>query len=579
MHHKSLIKKTSLALVSILFTTLFAVSAHAAPSEVSQQTLTRTAANGLILQSKLVKNAYRQEPYQASYTVQVPYQDTETYYVDVPYEVTETYYVDVPYQDQEAYTDYETYYTSDYVCHDYTDYERQCHTVTDCDNVPHSQIQHADLGNVIGRPRDPGGDPGPAPYNPGGGGGGGGGGGYDPGPAPYPGPSNPGPRPPVCHERQVCENVPVTRQRCGYEQTQHSRAVTKYRTVTKTRSEARTRTVTKTRSEARTRPVTKYRDEDRCCVTKYNTVFDHQWSLNVQVQFPQGTELNANESESFKVVLGGTEVAPDVTVTPVSTVFGYNVVSKEVANGVVTLVLTQVARYKGDDLKEKSLQNFSAVVTPAGLMYRFFDNAIFARVTSHHQVIVQDAVTHEVVMQSDVRANSQREVSGELAVNWDFTRNYEVVLKVHREGTVIDSGVVDFAITQPLQMVLDMVALKDVTKISANAVGNTQSVQILVKDSTIPYSSVLTKYVISLVRKTATGKGVVFAAKGFSRTALVANADGFYAINIADFAISAADIASYLKSGSKLQVVVEVDRVTSDGKKIQFWQSGNTVIQ
>lgn len=544
MHHQSLIKKTSLTLMSVLI----AVSAKAEPNEVTQQTLTRTAANGLTLQSKLAKNIYRQEAYQASYTEQVPYQDTETYYVDVPYDA------------QESYIDYEDYYTNDYVCNNYTEYERRCRTVRECGSVPNVGIQRSAADDLISRPRGPGGDPGPAPYPGGPGRGDDGPVRPNPRPDPYPEP-RPEPRPPSCRDREVCENVPVTRQRCGYEQVRHQRAVTKYRTVTKYRSEARTRTVTR------------YRDEERCCVTRYRDVYDHQIGLDVQVQFPQGTELNSAEKETFKVELIGTEAAPDVRLTPVSTVFGYKVASKNVDRGVVTIVLEQVARFKAEELKEKSLQSFTAVPTPAGLTYKFADNAIYPRVASRHQVEVQDALTHQVVNQSEMRLNLQREISGDLAVSWDYTRNYEVVLRVHREGSVIENGVVDFEIRQPLQMVLDMSALKDENKIVPNLSGSAERTQVMITDNTVPYTTVSTRYYVTLIRKSTFGGNTVIAEKGFSRTSLKAGSDGSFAIKISDFGAKSSDIQSYLKSGSKVQVVVQVDRVTSDGQKIQFWKS------
>ena len=535
MHHQNFLKKTGLTFLSVLV----AASAHAEPVESVTQSLTRTASSGLVLQTKLTQNAYRQEPYQDSYTVQVPYQADETYYVDVPY------------QDQEAYTDYETVYTNDYVCHDYQDWEQQCHTERDCNNTPHVGISSLApaAGDVVGRPRDPG--EGPAPYNPGNGG----------------GPITPTPRPPVCNDRQVCQNVPVTRQRCGYESVAHQQAVTKYRTVTKYRQEARTRTVTK------------YRDEERCCVTKYHDVYDHQWGLDVQVQFPAGTELNSAETESFKVQLTGTEAAPDVVVTPVNTVFGYQVQSKKVDHGQATLVLVQVPRYKAADLKEKTLQSFTATPSTSGLTYRFLDNAIYPRVASRHTLEVQEALTHAVIAATEARPDSQREVTGALNFAWDYSHNYEVVLKVHREGSVIEGGVVDFELHQPIQMMVDMAALKDESKVAVGLAGSLKSTQVLVKDATVPYITVNTRYYLTLVRKTILGKNAVIAEKGFSRTSLKAAADGSYPISIADFGVKASDIQSYLKSGSKVQVVVQVDRATSDNQKVQFFQSANVVVK
>ncbi|HWU43068.1 MAG TPA: hypothetical protein VN132_06510, partial [Bdellovibrio sp.] len=346
-----------------------------------------------------------------------------------------------------------------------------------------------------------------------------------------------------------------TRQNCGYENVQHTRPVTKTRTVTK------------------------YRDEDRCCQTQYRSVLDHQWNLKVQVQFPQGTELMDNEQETFTVEIAGSEAAADVKFTSVSTIFGYQILSKKVDHGVATVALKQVPRFKADDLKEKTLQNFTATPTAAGLTYQFLDNGQFPRVVSQHQIVLQDVVTHQVVAQSEVRANGQRQVAGDLAINWDYTHNYEVVLKIHRQGSVIEGGVVDFQITQPLQMVLDMAALKDENKISSSIVGSLNSAQIVFKDATLPYATVSTKYYISVIRKTIFGSNKVMAEKGYSRTSLKANGDGAFAISAKEIGVSDSDAKSYLSSGSKIQIVIQVDRVTSDGQKIEFWKSANVQVK
>lgn len=545
MHHFSCITKLRLALTTMLIV----ASAYASPDENSQQNLIRRASDGLTMTAQLTQNEYRQEPYEDNYTVQVPYQAEETYYVDVPYEV------------QESYTDYETYYENEWVCHNYTEYERRCHTERDCDKTPHPL-------NVIARP---------APY-PGNGGGGGGPVTPRPRPEPYPGnggggggggPVRPDPRPqpPRCYDRQVCNDIPVTRQRCGYENVSRTRPVTKYRTVTKYRSEARTRTVTR------------YRSEERCCVTKYRDIFDHQWALDVQIQLPQGTELFGTEQERFSIELTGSESAPDIDLTPASTIFGYRIATKKVENGVATITLSQIPRYKRADLAEKSLQSFTAVPSAKGLSFKFLNNAIYPRVASRYQVQVEDSVSHEVMARTEVLSMNQRENSGELVVNWDYTRNYNVVLKVHREGAVIENGAVDFELRQPLQMVLDMAALKDENRISVDLSGTGAHSQIKVKDDTVPYVTVSTRYYISIVRKTILGKKSVVAEKGFSRTSLKANTQGYFMVNVSEFGAKTSDLQRYLKSGEKVKIVVQVDRVTPDNQKIQFWKSASIVVR
>jgi hypothetical protein len=539
MHQFNKMKKTSMAIMSLLVS----IAAHAAPDEALKQTLSRTEKSGLVLQSQLKKNTYRQEPYEASYTVEVPYQATETYYVDVPY------------QDTETYTDYEDYYTSEQVCNTYTDYERQCHDERRCNY----SLQTGDaLKAVILRERAPG--TGPAPYEPPGGGGGspgggnhgGGGGGYEP-------PSRPEPRPePVCRNEEVCNNIPVTKQRCGYEQVRHQRPVTK------------TRTVTRYTREERTREVTRYRTESRCCVTKYNEVFDHQWAVDVELQFPTGTELLANEQEQFKIELSGEESNPEVKVTPVTAVFGYLVADKKVSGKKVIVTLSEIPRYAAADLKEKTLQNFQAVSTRAGLTYRFLDNALFPRVTSVQRVLVREASTKKVIAQSEFKAISQRENSGSLELNWEPSLKYEIALQIQRTGKVIAEGKVEFEVVSPIEMLVDEAALKSSSNVTMKISGRKSSATLVLKDATIPYSSIVTKYEITLSRKNWLGMKKYIGDGTISRTSLKTNEAGAYSISVKDLGVSSSEAEEYLSSGSNVLIELTVTRTKSDGTKIRF---------
>lgn len=537
MHQFNKMKKTSMAIMSLLVS----IAAHATPDETLKQTLSRSEKSGLVLQTQLKKNTYRQEPYEASYTVEIPYQTTETYYVDVPY------------QDTETYTDYEEYYTSEHVCNTYVEYERQCHTERRCNYA----LQAGDaLKAVILRERAPG--TGPAPYEPHPGGGGnsggnhGGGGGYNPSPRPEPRPD------PVCRNEEVCNNIPVTKQRCGYEQVRHTRPVT------------RTRTVTRYTREARTREVTKYRTETRCCVTKYNEVFDHQWAVDVELQFPKGTELLANEQEQFKIELSGEESKPEVKVTPVTAVFGYLVVDKKVSGKKVIVTLSEVPRYSAADLKEKTLQNFQAVSTRSGLTYRFLDNALFPRVTSVQKVLVREKDTKKVVAESEFKAISQRENSGSLELNWDVTRKYEVALQIQRTGKVIAEGKAEFEVSAPIEMLVDEAALKSSSNVSMKLSGRKDKAVLILKDTTVPYSSVVTKYDITLSRKNWLGMKKYLGNNTISRTSLKKNDQGSYSISVKDLGVSSSEASEYLSSGSKVIVEMTVTRTKSDGTKIRF---------
>jgi hypothetical protein len=560
MHHQSKLKGYVLACVSLI-----SMVAHADPNEVLQQTLTRTAQSGLTIQTTLAQNEYRDESYQDSYTVSVPYQDTETYYESVPYTVSE------PYQDTE------TYYSNDYICHDYTDYEQQCHNEPYCTIVPGHDVCQTErdcnmpapgaLGSTVINFIKPG-DPAP-------GGGGGGGGGTRP--PPYTPPT------PVCHDRQVCHtegggrechdrsvcsNVPVTKQRCGYEQTAHTRQVTKYHDVTEYRQ------------EQRTRQVTKYRDESRCCVTKTRQVFDHQWSLQVQVVFPQGTELTGAEKETFDIALAGTEAAPDATLQPRSTILGYRIADKKVSRGLVQFILAEVPRYKQADLSQSSVQKFAIAATKDGAAFSFVDNAQYARVSSTEQVVIQDADTHEVIAQSQVQAIAAKQVSGVLAGAFDYRKKYDAVLKIHREGRVIENGKVDFEIHQALDMNIDSASLKDQSKVAeVNFAGLTDAAALSFKDLTMAYFGVQTEYKITISHKGIWGGMKDMSVKTFTRDSLKANDKGAFVISAKDLGLSDDNINGWLTSGITIQVTMEVSRSLPDGTKAQFTKQAQFILK
>ncbi|MNS69375.1 hypothetical protein D3C72_1026840 [compost metagenome] len=535
MHH--LIKKAIL-IASLCVSTS---AAFADPSETLSQSLERSAQSGLSLETTLNKNTYRQEPYQAEYEIQVPY------------DVQETYYVDVPYQETETYTDYEEYYESEYQCHNYTEYERRCRNEPYCTIVPGERRCHTErdcdkpapgvLDSVIGRPN-------PRPFPPGGGGGG-------------------TPRPdPVCHDRQVCDDgpprrecrdqevcsqEPVTRQRCGYEQVRRTRPVT------------RTREVTRYRQEARTRTVTRYRTETRCCETRYKDVFDHQWNVKVQVVFPAGTELQAGELETFKVKLAGDENAPQVRIEAIKSIFGYKVADTKVAKGSVVITLQQVARFAKDEVSKASIQGLQVVADLKGLSFKFNDDAILPRVKSSYQLLVKE-VGGGVIAQSPVQAIAARENRGVLAVNWNMSGRYEVVLKLHREGVVIEGGAVDFEISQALTMQVDEAALRNEKNIyNISVTGQT----IFFKDDTIAYASVDTTYAVEVARKNILGKNVRLGSKTFSRTGLKKDANGNFVISPRDLGVGSDDM-KYLKAGNKVYFYMKITRKLQDGDRIEF---------
>lgn len=446
--------------------TLLGGQVQAAPKEQLTQTLKRTVDSGLSLQAQLSKNQYRTESYQESYEVQVPYQATEVYYVDVPYQETETYfeqvpyqdtetyYVDVPYQEQEAYTDYEQRCESVRKCQNVPEeicnYEQRCHSVPDrqcrqekvCTPIPGEQKcrEVTECGvNALGQE--------------------------------------------ICKTRKVCENTPGSescgyvdkcvdttkqecrqervcrteyREQCHYENDCRQVPVTKYRTVTKYRQEPRTQTVTKYREELRTRVVTKYRQEERtktvtkyktetkCCVTKNREVFDHQDQVAVTLRFPQGSELQGKEAESFKVALSGSSQNLKVDFSILQTVLGYKVANQNLQGAQATIDLVLAPKYTAEELGTSTVSGVDLVQTQAGPQVVLIDKGQKPRVQSSYSVQVRLKQTNAIVGEgTGVSSGSEKVILPLIQSQLINDETYLIDVRIQRSGIVVP-GLIDF---------------------------------------------------------------------------------------------------------------------------------------
>ncbi|MGZ3690083.1 MAG: hypothetical protein ACXVAX_01180 [Pseudobdellovibrio sp.] len=287
MNHLTTLTSALVLCLGLTATTAFAQSE---PTENPNMQVLRNANNGTSFNGSVSKNLYNSVTTQDHYTVQVPYEDTETYTVDVPYTV------EVPY------TDYVTDYRSEYVCHDVTNYRQECHNEVQCYDVPGNPTCHdvQECGtNVQGEPicktRTV---------------------------------CEGGSSEQHCDDHQVCSNEPYTEQQCGYEQVPYQREVTG------------TRTETRYNTETRTRTVTKYRDEDRCCQAVTHQVFDRQLQYQVQVHFPADAVLNSAQSETINFILDtATLKTAHVTMQVVNSVYRYVMTKQQVTGATISIDL------------------------------------------------------------------------------------------------------------------------------------------------------------------------------------------------------------------------------------------------
>ncbi|WP_374001803.1 hypothetical protein [Bdellovibrio bacteriovorus] len=505
-------------LIGVIVTLMIGASAFAAPQETKQTTLTRTAQSANTVRGELSANVYKQEPYQANYTEQVPYQAEETYYVDVPYQAEETYTVDIPYQTTEtyyenvpytervAYTDYEEYWDTEYQCRNVTKYRqecsnerlcepggRTCQPITECGTNAH--------GERICKTRNE---------------------------------CTEGPR--VCRDVPSCRQVPYTDRECSNERVRKTRPVTRYRdethyrqelrtrTVTKYRQETRTRTVTKYRSEARTRTVTKYREETRCCVTKYREVFDHQFTQPVSVIFPQEAALLAGESEQIKLVLSGTEAKPEVQMTIQSDIFTYVVAESKQEGREKVFVVKTTPKWNEANAGTATVTDLKLQFNKGQGQITFKETIGSARVTSVYTVVIRDQQSQAVVFEQRAE-NTAAKIVTIATPGLAREGQYSIQLRVERHGVNVASGALSFeqtALYEKKELDQDEVQnLKNASQVQILRIeGAGADRVVIIRDQTPAMEEVQSQYKLVVWKKLSNGKIEWLGEKNFTREAI-----------------------------------------------------------
>lgn len=557
---------TTIGKLTLCAIQLVASVALAAPTETKTLTLTRNVDNAAELQGVLTKNEDRREPYQAEYTVQIPYEDTETYYEQVPY--TESV----------AYTDYEDYTDQEYQCRTIREDNRVCHTeqvcrpgrperrcemVNDCKGVSSAESKRRGGG---GRDDDDDEDRGGGH----GGGHGGGWGGNDGG-----GHGGPQCRPRMectetpgqeeCRDVQRCENNPTTRQECGWESVTRQRPVTRYSDETRYRD------------ELRTRGVTRYREETRCCETRYRSVFDHQWTLPVTVRFPAEATLLAGETETFTVALDGTEAKPDLKFTVKDSVYGYNVLAKDVKPGTALVELALTPKFTAAQAGAGSVTGLTLDVAAGGKARLLFTDKIrHSRVQTTYRATIAEQATQQVLSVVEGISGAGGDVVLVPAEELPTDRPLTLKLEVRRQGVVLESGAVEFEAAGLYTGKLELNVQRDNARIGGLAVsGLGVDARFVFFDKAPTHADVKTVYKLSTSRK-VNGKTVYFQEKTLDRAMLTVLDDGTYSLSFKDLGVAEATLKSVFVKGATVTLSLEVFRTGTKFSKISLWQ-GKTV--
>lgn len=578
MHH-FMTRQTWLSLLMSLslINSTPASAASSAPIEKVSEQLTRTDSTGGELKTHFTKNIMKQVPYQANYTVEVPYQDTETYYENVPY------------QDTETYTDYESYTDSEYKCHTETDYRQECHSENQCYDTPgERQCQtrndcHTQGGGRQCRSEQVCGHVG---------------GGTSCHNEEQCGTSATGQR--ICKTKQVCETNPgrqechtenkcyevpgeqvcTPRQEChetpGHRECRpqqvcnnvpYNHEVCGYESVVKTRPVTKTRTVTKYRQEQRTRTVTKYRTEDRCCVTKYREEFDHSSELDVVVQFPAEAQLLAGEQETFKISLAGDEAQPSAKIEMSQTIYGYSVVDQKLSGRTYQIKLALVPKYTAEQLGIATISGLALSFEAGQAHVRFADKGQMARVASQYnvQILLAGAVVGNARGTSVGGAGVSLEQNLAVAEALDENQSYDLKLSVQRAGFVLAApvsfqvqGVYD---STPLEHAGDYSDIGQLTNWDILDVGTQSGLYFM--DHTAYNAAVKTSYKVTLQARTAAGLQMI-GSSTLDRSSVKVNSEGLSQILLVRDMKIPAEMASRLVTRSaEIQVEVEVIRQSS----------------
>lgn len=535
--HQKLIQKGLLSLMTALFVGISTEITIAAPLEQNSIQLTRGAGQ-FELKGDLTKNFYRQEPYQAEYEVQVPYEAQETYTEQIPYEVT------VPY------TDYEEYYDQEYRCHDRTEYQNECGYETRCRTVPGQRecrterLCSREPGDNICQEVEECGtnargerickrrkvcDRGPDREN-----------------CRNEQICSTSPSREDCRSEYECHQVPRTRQECGYE------------SVRKTREVIRHRTETRYREETRTRTVTRYRSETRCCVTKYADVFDHQSALSVRLVIPKAAVLEASESESIVVTMTGEN---DIELTAPQTLYGYNV-EKKTQNGreiVVELGLTP--KFKAAELGEATIKDLKVMIKSQGTSVAFKDLGIRPKVLTSYELVVLEKDNGREVARVGVGSQGVGPVVVPLAVMLSQDLDYMIELKVQRSGMVLDKGV---QFSKQIEQKKNPLRAEDFGENSISPLelkGEGRGVKLVFSERAPQHEEVKTRYLVKVIRQSGifgTGRKIL-AEKALNRS-WGAGAGVVELSFRGDLEISSEDLERYLAPGYKVWIELTVQR-------------------
>ena len=317
-------------------------------------------------------------------------------------------------------------------------------------------------------------------FNPGGGGGGGGGGGRGYNPPPYEPPQ------PVCHWETRTEWVQVQK----------------------------------------TRTVTKYTQETRCCRSEPYDAFSHYWNQPVEVRFPAEAALNDGEQEKITFKLGGTEGNPKVTVDSSASIFRYKITRAVVSSGVLVVDLNFAPHITVKEAGAAAIGDVSLDFQAQGVEVRIQDKISNIRVQNVYQISIFEKGATTAIGQTSAVTREGTLVKAAIAGTFDAEKDYVVQIDVARAGIVLQ-GPVKFSVKKNVAAEkLDINKLKNkelVGKFSLAGLKETTTLRFV--DQAPSYKTVKTLYAVR-VSMTVNKKVEILFQGQVDRLTLTKDKDG-----------------------------------------------------
>ena len=313
----------------------------------------------------------------------------------------------------------------------------------------------------------------------------------------------------------------------------------------------------------KTRTITKYKTEYICCNYWDEEVYDHTWSVPVQVNFPTDAVLNSNEEETLTFVLAGTERKPKVELKQKKAIYYYVIVSSKVEAGKMVLTLATKPYLTEKDVGAKSIGNASIEFLDQAADITVADEVTHLRVQSAYILKITEKGAAQPIAETSEITRSGNNIKAVIPVTLDLTKDYVVDLAVQRTGVVLTKPVT-FAVQKKVKAEsVDLGKLKDAKRITSFSLKYaTEKLLLRFRDRTDDFKTVKSKYTVKISTLTKAGdtNPLELAVFNFDRKGRTLDSDSRFLISFKEDLKLPIETLKALSKGKLLQVEITTVR-------------------